>query len=169
MKRLLRRATTKLFTRFPSLVDRWLARNPIDVVRDVPFARLDKPLSECRLGIVTTGGVYVDGQLPYDLSDADGDPGWRPLPTSTPRERLRIAHDSYDTTAALLDPNVVHPVDRARQLVEAGRLGGLVDEHVGLNGHIDGAPLTALVERTAPVIAAHFRDQRADIVLLAPA
>ena len=73
------------------------------------------------------------------------------------------------TTAALLDPNVIFPVDRARELVEAGRLGGLVDEHVGLNGHIDGKHVTALVERSAPVIAAHFRDQRADIVLLAPA
>ncbi|MCB9898796.1 MAG: hypothetical protein H6825_12395 [Planctomycetes bacterium] len=165
----LRKLVTKLYARFPSLTRWWLRRHPIETTRSVPFAPFTLPLARARLGLVTSGGVYVEGQLPFDTADPDGDPGWRPLPVDVPEERLAIAHETYDTTAALLDRNVVYPVARARELVAAGRLGALCDEHVGLMGHIDGRHLAALVERTAPAVAQHFVRQRADLVLLVPA
>lgn len=169
MGRILRRLTTKLFARFPSLTDRWLAKHPVERVRDVPWTPFDVPLEEARLGLLTSGGVHLDDQLPFDTRDADGDPGWRILPVDTPDERLVISHETYDTTAALLDHDVVYPLRRARELVAAGRLGSLCDEHVGMMGHIQGRHLEPLVERSAPAIAQHFVAQRADLVLLVPA
>ena len=32
---------------------------------EVPWATLSKPLSECKVALVTTGGIYMEGQKPY--------------------------------------------------------------------------------------------------------
>jgi D-proline reductase (dithiol) PrdB len=119
--------------------------------------------------VVTTAGLHLRQQPAFDMSDPDGDPGWRVLPTDTPSDAYTITHDYYDTRAARRDLEVVFPLQRLRELVAAGRLGALTSGQAGLMGHVDGRHLETLLRETAPALAAFFRDQRADIVLLAPA
>jgi D-proline reductase (dithiol) PrdB len=168
-RRLARRLVTRLHALFPALSDRWLARHPVARSADVPWAPVPLPLARARLGFVTTAGVHGTAQPPFDMSDPDGDPGWRTLPADAPPDALTITHDSYDTRAARRDLEVVYPLRRLLELVAAGRLGSLTARHAGLMGHVDGAHVETLVRRTAPEVAALFRDERADIVLLAPA
>ena len=41
----------------------WLAeRYPYHATRDVPLARLGKPLSACRVALITTAGLHLDDQ-----------------------------------------------------------------------------------------------------------
>ena len=75
----------------------------------------------------------------------------------------------YLNRAARRDLNVFYPLDRLRELVAAGRLGGLTAQHVSLMGHVEEHHLPTLTGSTAPQIAQLMRDQRADIVLLVPA
>ena len=91
------------------------------------------------------------------------------LPADASPADLVITHDSYDTRAARRDINVVYPLERLRELVAAGRLGGLTGRHVGLMGHVEDPLLPELTGATAPAVARLMRDQRADIVLLVPA
>jgi D-proline reductase (dithiol) PrdB len=167
--RMARRLATVLHRLFPALSDRWLARHPVARSVDVPWAPVGMPTSRARLGLVTTAGVHLAGQPAFDMRDPEGDPGWRALPSDPSPDAFAITHDYYDTRAARRDLDVVFPVRRLRELVAAGRLGALTARHAGLMGHVDGAHLVTLVERTAPDVAALFRDERADIVLLAPA
>lgn len=169
MKRLLRRLATAAFARFPGLTERWLDRNPMDVADDVPWTPFHGTLGGARLGLVTTAGVHGADQPAFDMLDPDGDASWRVLDANPPRGTFEITHESYDTRAARQDLDVVFPLRRATELVTAGRLGGLTAKHAGLMGHIDGPLLERLTSETAPAIAQLFRDQRADIVLLAPA
>lgn len=169
MKRWLRRLATSLYSRFPWLVDRWVRNNPLDELPPPPWTPFPGPLHATRLGVVTTAGVHLADDVPFDMADSEGDPSWRRLPTNAPVEALQITHDSYDTRDARRDINVVYPIARLQEIVDAGRLGGLVDVQAGLMGHVDGPHVATLTERTAPAIAAHFRAQGADLVLLAPA
>jgi len=169
MKRLLRRLATAAFARFPGLTERWLDRNPMAVADDVPWTPFTGTLAGARLGLVTTAGVHGTDQPAFDTGDPDGDAGWRVLDGSLQPGAFTITHDYYDTTSARADLDVVFPLRRARELVRAGRLGGLTEQHAGLMGHVDGPLLETLTSETAPAIAEMFRDQRADIVLLAPA
>lgn len=165
----LRRLVTRLYTRFPWLVDRWLARHPIERPDDVPFTPWRGRLPQARVALVTTAGVHLAADAPFDLTDADGDASIRLLPAEAPPDAFRISHDSYDTTDALADLEVVAPLAALRALRDAGWIGSLVAQHVGLMGHIDGPHLPELVERSAPAVARSLAAQGADVVLLAPA
>ncbi|MHC5210197.1 MAG: hypothetical protein ACYTG2_05705 [Planctomycetota bacterium] len=164
-----RRLATWLHTLFPALSERWIARHPVARSQDVPWAPADVRPEDARLGLVTTAGVHLAEEPAFGMDDPDGDPGWRVLPADRPASAFRITHDYYDTRAARRDLDVVFPMRRLAELVDAGRLGASTARHAGLMGHIDGRHVETLVRETAPDVAALFRDERADIVLLAPA
>ena len=169
LKRLRRALATRLADRFPSLVDRWLERHPVARSADVPWTPFRGELSRARVGLVTTGGVHLAGQPPFDAEDDDGDPSWRELPARPAPPGFRITHPWYDTRPARADLNLVFPLERLAELAAAGRIGSPVARHAGLMGHVDGRHLATLQRETAPAVARLFRDQRADIVLLVPA
>ena len=85
-----------------------------------PISSLPAPLSELRLGLIATGGIYAQGQtaftyrddITYRAIDADVDPG-----------ELRATHFAYDLTDARQDINVVFPIDTLRSLVADGVVG----------------------------------------------
>ena len=39
----------------------------------IPWKPLNKPLADCRLALVTTAGVHLAGQNPFDVSAKEGD------------------------------------------------------------------------------------------------
>lgn len=165
----LNRILVQAFKRLPWLGEWWARRYPFLRPAGVPWAPLRKPLAECRLGLVTTGGVHLVGQPPFDMADPEGDPTYRAFPVDTTREMLTITHDYYDHAAADRDLNVVLPLDRIRELVAEGIVGGLAGTCYSLMGHIDGRHVATLASRTAPEVAGRLMADGAEVVLLAPA
>ncbi len=135
----------------------------------VPFSRLAKPLAESSVAIITTGGVHLQGQPPFDMRDPDGDASLRTIPGDVPASELMITHDYYNHTSADRDMNVIFPLDHFRDLAQRGIVGSLAPRHFGLMGHIEGAHLVRLQEETAPKIAATLRADGVDIAFLTPA
>ena len=45
-----------------------------------PFVRPRKPLSGCRLALVTTGGVHLPADTRFDIDDPSGDCSYREIP-----------------------------------------------------------------------------------------
>jgi len=168
VNRRLKRAGAWAATRFPWLVDAFLVSHPIDEVASDAFAACLDDVSTLRLALVTTGGAHLRSQPAFDLDLPDGDATWRALPSDAAASDLAIAHEGYDTRDAKADPNVVAPLDRLRELRDAGRIGSLVAEHVGLMGHIEDGLLDELQQRTVPEVVAHLKAQGAEAVLLAP-
>lgn len=134
----------------------------------VPWAALDKPLSECRLALVSTAGLVLPGQEPFDKTVKGGDYGLRMIPTDAVVADLIDTHRSrsYDHTGLREDANLAFPLDRARELVASGRVGSLAAEHVSLMGSIT-AP-GRFMRDTAPDAAAKLRADAVDIALLVP-
>ena len=71
-----------------------------------PWAPLTKPLSESRLGLIASGGIYVHGQVAFTHKD---DVTHREIPTDIDTDLLRVTHFAFDQTDARRDPNVVFP------------------------------------------------------------
>lgn len=162
------RILARIFTAFPSLAAQWGRRLAMNTC-EVPWAEPGKPLLEAVLALVTTGGVHLKSQNPFNMADPNGDPTFREIPVDTPRDLLTITHDYYDHRDAEKDLNLVFPVQRLRELVEAGVLGDLHPLAYGLMGHIDGPHLHTLQEKTAPAIARKLADAGVDYALLIPA
>lgn len=124
---------------------------------------LRKPLSESRVMLVGSGGLYRHGQVAFTTKD---DTSIRLIPTDTPDDELRTAHFAYDQTDARRDPNVVFPLARLRELVDDGVIGSLTDNAVAFMGGIYS--IRRMESVTAELILEQCRAQEPDVVLLVP-
>jgi D-proline reductase (dithiol) PrdB len=128
-----------------------------------PWAPLRKPLSQCRLGLAASGGIYAAGQVAFHHKD---DISFREIPTDVATKELRATHFAYDLSDARTDPNVVFPIDALRGLVREGFLGGLSDNFYTFMGGIYSSRRVS--EDLAPRLTARFLEDGVDAVLLVP-
>lgn len=128
-----------------------------------PWAPLDKPLSQCRVGLIASGGIYRQGQIAFHFRD---DASYRVIGRDVPTEELRATHFAYDLRDARSDINVVFPIDALRALVDEGFIGGLADEAYTFMGGIYSA--RRVREQLAPAFVQRMIDQKVDVVLLVP-
>lgn len=166
--RLRNRVLAKVFGACPALAARWGERLASDS-DPIPWAVPRLPLGEATVALVTTGGVHLKTDVPFDMEDPDGDPSYRVVPVAAGSEALAITHDYYDHADAERDPNLVLPIERLRTLCEAGAVGRLHPAAYSFMGHIDGPHVETLRGRTAREVAAHLRRAEVDYALLVPA
>jgi len=159
----------KLYKHLPWLASGWARRRRFVESQDIPWAPLAKPLSESVVALVTTAGVHLKSQEPFDMDDPDGDPSFRAIPSDARRGDLAITHKYYDHSAADRDINVVLPLDRLRELWAEKRIGGIGPFVYGFMGHIDGPHLRTLMEKTAPEVARLLKRDGANATVLTPA
>jgi D-proline reductase (dithiol) PrdB len=158
----------RLYSRVPALARRWGRGFDALAFDDVPFARPDKPLHQCRMALITTGGVHLRDQPAYDMADPRGDPSYRAIPYDTPPERLMITHDYYDHADAERDLNILLPLGLFRELAARGRIRSLATCY-SFMGHIEPPHVETLLQVTAPQVAGKLKQERVDAVLLTPA
>lgn len=175
MGRLKNKILAKILTKHPSLVEKFTDKigdeqDPLKGVdlSAIPWTPVTKPLSESRVAIVTTAGVHLKDQTPFDMEDLSGDPTYREVPSDTPLEQYTITHDYYDHTDADKDLNIVFPIERLREFVDEGVVGELAPNNFSFMGHIDGAYVGVLMEATAKEVAAKLNEDGVDIALLTP-
>jgi D-proline reductase (dithiol) PrdB len=141
----------------------------VDLTSGIPFARLRKPLHQCKAALLTTGGIHLLTQNGFDMSNPAGDATYRELPGNVALEQITITHKYYDHTDADADLNVIFPLAHFRTLAAQKVIGALASGHYGFMGHIDGAQLPILTGRTAPEVAAKLRADGVDFAFLTPA
>ena len=127
------------------------------------FTPLRKPVSQSRLGLVASGGIYKVGQVAFHYRD---DFSFRVIPSDTPNSELRATHFAYDLTDARRDPNAVFPLETLRNLAAEGRIGALGPNAYAFMGGIYSTRLVR--ERLAPAIAERLQKDEVDVALLVP-
>ncbi|GAB4274239.1 MAG: glycine/sarcosine/betaine reductase selenoprotein B family protein [Deferrisomatales bacterium] len=163
-----KRLGAAVFQAFPRLASWWARRLP-SVSGPIPWAEPRRPLREATVALITTGGVHLRTQKPFDMDDPDGDPTWREIPVDTPAHELTITHDYYDHADAERDLALVYPVEPLRTLVERRALGRVHPYAYGFMGHIDGPHVETLVRIQAPEVARRLARAEVDYALLVPA
>ena len=129
--------------------------------RCIPYTPRFRELRESVFALVTTAGVHPRDQEPFDVQ---GDNSWRLIPGDVQASQLMVTHEHYDHRDADEDINCVFPIDRLRELSQAGIIGGVSDKHLGFMGY--SQTLRDLYERAAPEMAKIIERSKADAVLL---
>ena len=128
-----------------------------------PFVRPEKPLEECRLALVTTGGVHLPEQPRFDIDDTLGDCSYREIPADAAQLTWTHAYYRPDEGA---DLDAVFPLWTIRELAAEGVVGELNRRQFAFMGAIhDPGPL---IDETAPEVAAKLADDGVDAALLTP-
>ncbi|MGZ3598627.1 MAG: glycine/sarcosine/betaine reductase selenoprotein B family protein [Ktedonobacterales bacterium] len=129
--------------------------------RCIPYTPRRRELREATFAVVTTAGVHLREQEPFNL---EGDNSWQLIPGDVRADQLKVTHGHYDHRHADQDINCVFPIDRLRELAAEGIIGGVGDKHLGFMGYTQ--QLRDLYERAAPEMAKIVERSRADAVLL---
>jgi D-proline reductase (dithiol) PrdB len=141
---------------------RWRRIDPI------PWAVPRKPLAEARVALVSTAGLVLPGQEPFDDGVKGGDWSCREIAANADTATLIDTHrsESYDHAGVHADANLAFPIDRLRELAGEGLIGSINHRHFSFMGSIT-AP-GRLMTTSAPAVATALGDDGVDAVLLVP-
>ncbi len=128
-----------------------------------PWTPLRVPIQEARIALLTSGGLYLEGQEPFDLSN---DPTYREIPRGARKERIRVSHHGYDVQGPLDDMNCLLPLARLEELEAERLIGSLAPTNYSFNGSI---PEVANLQQWPHEAAKRMRQEDVDAVLLTPA
>ena len=141
---------------------------------DAPvWAPFEKRLAEARIALLTSAGLYLEGeQAPFDDEREKAEPTWgdpthRVLPAPLDSGRLGMMHLHVNPEDVLADPEIALPVTGLAALVAEGRVGSVAPNHVSVMG-FQQAGLEVWRRETAPAIVELLRDQGTDGLILAP-
>lgn len=168
MGRLKNRLIAKIVTRFPALLNIYVKRAKPMIVEGIPWMPSTKDLKKCKIALLTTAGVHLKSQPPFNMSDPDGDPTYREIPLNTPNSELMITHDYYDHKDADKDINIVFPIDRLKEMQAVGEIKEIAEINYGMMGHIDEQHIKTLINVIAPEVAKRLKANNVDAVLLTP-
>ena len=124
---------------------------------------LTKPLSDSKVGLICTGGIYAAGQTAFHLKD---DTTYRAISTDVDVEDLRATHFAYDLTDARKDINVVFPVEQLRTMVDEGVIDSIAPDAYTLMGGIYST--RRVREELIPALVDRVLADEVDVVLLVP-
>lgn len=134
--------------------------------REAPpeWTPVGKPLAQSRLGVLSTAGGYVCGQVAFHYKD---DTSLRAIPKTTPREELRFAHltENY-LVDPRKDPNCMLPLEALRRLEAEGTIGEVADPVLSCMGGVYSQ--RRVREELVPAVAKHFAAAKVDLALLIP-
>lgn len=159
----------RLLTRYPSLFKKWTHRANIIQFDHSPWMELTKEITQSRLALVTTGGVHLKSQPPFNMKDPTGDPSFREIPANIKPSDLTITHNYYDHTDADKDINIVLPIERIKDLEKTRDIGSVNGRHFSFMGHITPPHIETLIKKTAPKVSNALKSDGVDIVILTPA
>ncbi len=137
-------------------------------IKDNPNAKLEKPLNESKIALVTTAGFMLEEDKRFDNTFKLGDTSFREIPNDVIVQDLIEDHssDSFSHDGLEKDKNLGFPLDRFRELEKEGKIGSLNHRHFSFMGSIISPG--SLIKTTAPKAAKLLKEDGVDAVFLTP-
>lgn len=128
-----------------------------------PWTPMVKPVRECRIALISSGGMYHPTQEPFN--PVKNDLTFREIPKTADLADLRISHYSKNARD-VKDLNTIFPLDRFRELEAQGRIGELASPAFTFMGRI--FTRTRLQKEMAPHLIGRLREMGVDAAFLVP-
>jgi hypothetical protein len=159
--------------RFLNRITSRLVKNWIEMEspREIPWTPLSKPLSESTVALISSAGIALKTDRPFDQEGERrnpwwGDPSFRMIPRTATAQDVELYHLHVNPSYAKQDLNTLFPLGRLLELEAAGELGQSARHHYSTMGYIL-QPQT-LLQQTTPALIQHLQADGVELVLLVP-
>jgi len=138
---------------------------------DIPWAPLAKPVAQCAISLLSSAGLALKTDLPFDrdIERRDpwfSDPSYRVLPRTASTGEVHVCHLHINPAFAEQDLNCVMPIERLNDLEASGEVGRSALSHYSYMGYT--VRPEALLQQSVPGIVHHLREEKVDAVVLVP-
>ena len=132
-----------------------------------PLTPLRKPLAECTVSMLTSGGISQCSMPAFDPM-ARNDHRVDAIPCDVAASDFQIHDSYYDHSDADTDINCQFPIDRLRELAEQRVIGAIAPRFwSGFMGRIYNR--TKVLEESGPAFAAELERDGVDVLIAVPA
>lgn len=138
---------------------------------EIPWTPFSKPLGEASFALVTSAGISLKSDEPFDMEREKkeplwGDPSHREIPRETTVQEISMNHLHVTRKFILEDLNVIFPLDRMKELEKEGVIGRLAPTSYSFYGfQFQG---TGFLDKAIAPMADRMRKEEVDAVLLTP-
>ena len=151
------------------LVKSWIKLEP---QREIPWTPLSRPLAECTVALISSGGIALKTDRPFDQEGERknpwwGDPTYRVIPNTARSKDIRVCHLHINPDPAENDINCLLPLERLKDLVVSGIVGRSAPSHYSFMGYL--LKPQELLEQSIPAMIDRMRAEEVDVVVLIPA
>lgn len=156
------------FLKLDNLYRFFMKAYPVKSYSKTPNTPLTKELNRCHVALITTAGLHLQEQKPYNDRIIGGDCSYREIPNTIETQVLALGHRSkaFDASGTESDINLVFPLDRFRELENEGKIGSLNNRHFSFMGSITKPK--PLMTQTAPEVAQMLKTDDVDVAFLTP-
>jgi D-proline reductase (dithiol) PrdB len=151
-----------------AIVKSMIARAPKD---PVPWTPLRRPLAEATVTLVSTAGLSVKSDPPFD-AEAEcrnpwwGDPSHRVIPSAATETDIVVSHLHIEPAYIHEDLNVALPLARLAELEREGRVGRSAPSHYSFMGYL--LDPTEFLASAVPAMIAEMKQEDVDAAVFVP-
>ena len=159
--------------RFVDFITRKVIHSWIDLEQpgEIPWTALERPLSESRIAAISSGGLALRADRPFDQEGERknpwwGDPSFRVIPADATEGDVEIYHLHIDPSYGRQDLNCVLPLRRLASLEMSGEIGSVSPRHYSFMGYVLDA--SELLQESVPAMVRGLQEDQVDLALLVP-
>lgn len=143
-----------------------------DFTGQIPFQPPAKPLSDCTVAAVTSAGISLSNDPPFDMEREKEDPTWgdptyRKIPQATAQDNIQVNHLHINTSYILEDINVILPIRHLQDFASEGIIGKSAPTAYSFYGF--QWQRTEFLKQAIEPIAAQMLGEGVDVAIMTPA
>ena len=161
------------FLFMPPALRAWISKDIPDQPFNgrIPWTPLDKSISETTFTLMTSAGISMKSDVPFDMDREKaeptwGDPSYREIPKTVTENDIEVNHLHVNTAYIQQDLNVILPLARFQEFEQEGLIGKLAPTCYSYYGYQTDP--TVLLNETMPQVAERMRQENVEAVLLTP-
>ena len=150
------------------MVRRWIR---LEEPRQIPWTPLTKPLAESTIALISSAGLALKTDRPFDQEMERQNPWWsdpsyRTLPRITKEKDVKLYHLHIDPCLVEQDLNTFFPLQRLLELEGRGEIGCSAENHYSYMGYT--LQPQALLEESVPAMIEQMKQDGVNAVVLVP-
>ena len=161
------------FLFLPPALRAWISKDIPDqpFSGKIPWTPLEKSISETTFTLMTSAGISMKSDPPFDMEGEKarptwGDPSYRQISKTATESDIEVNHLHVNTAYIKQDINVMLPLARFQEFEQEGFIGKLAPTCYSYYGY--QMDPTVLLTETMPQVAEKMRQESVEAVLLTP-
>ncbi len=137
----------------------------------VPWTPLPRPLGEATVALISTAGVSMLADPPFDAEGERqnpwwGDPSYRIIPRTATEADIVASHLHIETAYLQQDLDVALPLRRLAEAEAEGRIGRVAPSHYSFMGYL--LDPTEFLEHSVPAMIERMHAEAVDAAVFVP-